>query len=145
MYYFYADIFYDKDDKNLKNQKIKGIVILSLSLEKVLKKISKSLKDLETFKNNKNQLVEIGNRTNSYKNIGGQYMGVFKIDPISWGKIKQHLFKDIKDLNKIDITALFQLILKKNICNIYVKNYKKKWFEIDNINDNNLLKKSKRI
>ena len=40
-------------------------------------------------------------------------MGVFKIDPNTWGKIKQHLFKDIKNLNKIDITALFQLILKK--------------------------------
>ena len=101
------------------------------------------LKDLETFKvNNKNQLLEIGDRTSSYKNIQGQYMGVFKIDPFTWGKIKQHLFKDIKNLNKIDITALFQLILKNNICNIYVKNYKKKWFEIDNINDYNLLKKS---
>jgi NDP-sugar pyrophosphorylase family protein len=55
---------------------------------------------------------------------------------------KKQLFKNIKNLTKIDITALFQLILKKNICNIYVKNYKKKWFEVDSIKDLNLLKKS---
>ena len=75
------------------------------------------LSDLETFRtNSKNQLVEIGNRTNSYKNIKGQYMGVFKIDPYSWQKIKRYLFKDVKNLDKIDITALFQLIIKKKIC-----------------------------
>jgi hypothetical protein len=79
---------------------------------------------------------------NTYKNIKGQYMGVFKIDPNSWRKIKWHLFKDVKNLNKIDITALFQLIIKKKICKIYVKNYKKKWFEIDNIKDYKVLKKS---
>ena len=62
-------------------------------------------------------------------------MGVFKIDPYSWKRIKQYLFKNIKNLDKIDITGLFQLILKKKICNIYVKNYKKKWFEIDNVKD----------
>ena len=43
------------------------------------KRFQNPLTDLETFRaNNKNQLVEIGNRTNSYKNIGSQYMGVFK-------------------------------------------------------------------
>ena len=90
----------------------------------------------------KNQLIEIGNRTNSYKNIKGQYMGVFKIDPSSWKKIKQYLFKDVKNLNKIDITALFQLIIKKKICNIFVENYEKQWFEIDNIKDYKVLKNS---
>ena len=72
------------------------------------------LTDLETFKTDKNnKLLEIGNRTSSYDNIKGQYMGVFKIDPYSWKRIKQYLFKNIKNLDKIDITGLFQLILKK--------------------------------
>ena len=47
-------------------------------------------------------------------------------------KIKQYLFKNIKNLDKIDTTGLFQLILKKYAT--YVKNYKK-WFEIDNVKD----------
>ena len=50
------------------------------------------------------------------------------------GKELNNIFLNIKNLDKIDITGLFQLILKK-ICNIYVKNYKKKWFEIDNVKD----------
>ena len=101
------------------------------------------MSDLETFvSNNKNELVEIGNRTNSYKKIKGQYMGVFRIDPLSWNKIKQKLFLETNNLTKIDITALFQLIIKKKICNIYVENYKKNWFEIDNIKDYKLFKNS---
>ena len=146
----YADICYDKEAIEIlkKSKNKKGIVILSFKFWKKYwqERFKNPLKDLETFKvNNKNQLLEIGDRTDSYRNIQGQYMGVFKIDPNTWDKIKQQLFKENKNLNKIDITALFQLILKKKICNIYVKNYKKKWFEIDNINDYNLLKKSNKI
>ncbi len=143
----YADIFYEQEAiKILKKSKMKkGIVILSYKYWKKYwqERFNNPLSDLETFRtNSKNQLVEIGNRTNSYKNIKGQYMGVFKIDPQSWHKIKRHLFKDVKNLNKIDITALFQLIIKKKICNIYVENYEKKWFEIDNVKDYKVLKKS---
>jgi choline kinase len=143
----YADIFYDREAiKILKQSKVKkGIVILSFKFWKKYwqKRFHKPLEDLETFKvNNRNLLLEIGDRTNSYKNIQGQYMGIFKIDPYTWYEIKKKLLKDIKDINKIDITALFQLILKKNICKIYIKNYKKKWFEVDSIKDLNLLKKS---
>ena len=68
-------------------------------------------------------------------------MGVFKIDPISWNNIKKKLFKDKKNLNKIDITALFQLIIREKICNIYVENYTKKWFEIDNNKDYKVFRK----
>ena len=142
----YADIFYEKDAVQiLKTSKIKnGIVMLSFNNWKEYwkKRFKNPLSDLETFKtNNKNQLVEIGKRTNSYKNIKGQYMGVFKIDPNSWIKIKKHLFQDTKNLDKIDITALFQLIIKKKICKIHVENYKKKWFEIDSIKDYKVFKK----
>ena len=143
----YADILYEKEAIEIlnKSKMKKGIVILSFKHWKKYwkERFNNPLSDLETFRtNSKNQLVEIGNRTNSYKNIKGQYMGVFKIDPHSWQKIKQHLFKDVKNLNKIDITALFQLIIKKKICSIHVKNYEKKWFEIDNIKDYKVLKKS---
>lgn len=142
----YADIYYEKKAiEILKNSKIKkGIVILSYQNWRQYwkERFKKPLTDLETFKtNSKNQLVEIGSKTNSYQNIKGQYMGVFKIDPDSWNNIKINLFKDIKNLNKIDITALFKLIIKKKICKIHVKNYKKKWFEIDNAKDYKILKK----
>ncbi len=143
----YADILYQKEAIKILNKakKKKGIVILSFKHWKKYWKLrfKDPLLDLETFRTNyKNELIEIGNRTNSYKNIKGQYMGVFKIDPYSWQKIKRYLFKDVKNLDKIDITALFQLIIKKKICKIYVENYGKDWFEIDNIKDYKVLKKS---
>lgn len=143
----YADIFYNQEAiEILKKVKIRrGIVVLSYKYWKKYwkKRFKNPLSDLETFNvNSKNQLIEIGNRTNSYKNIKGQYMGLFKIDPFSWNKIKKYLFKKTKNFNKIDITALFQLIIKNKICNIYVKNYKKKWFEIDNIKDYKIFKES---
>lgn len=143
----YADIFYEKEAIQILNRskKRKGIVLLSYKHWKKYwkKRFTNPLSDLETFvSNNKNELVEIGNRTNSYKKIKGQYMGVFRIDPLSWNKIKQKLFIETKNLTKIDITALFQLIIKKKICNIYVENYQKNWFEIDNIKDYKLFKNS---
>ena len=143
----YADILYEKEAiKILKNSKIKkGIIILSFKHWKMYwkERFDNPLADLETFKtNSKNKLIEIGNRTNNYNNIKGQYMGVFKIHPASWRKIKHCLFKNIKNLDKIDITALFQLILKDKVCDIHVREYKKKWFEIDNIKDYKVLKKS---
>ena len=52
-------------------------------------------------------------------------MGVFKIDPISWNNIKKKLFKDKKNLNKIDITALFQLIIKKKFATYMLRIIKK--------------------
>ena len=122
-----------------------GITILSYKYWKKYweERYDNPLSDLETFKtNSKNKLIEIGNRTNSYKNISGQYMGMFKITPCSWNKIKKHLFKKTKNLAKIDITALFQLIIKNKIFDIHVREYKKKWFEIDNIRDYKVLKKN---
>ena len=70
----YADILYDKKAiEILKKSKIKrGIVILSFQFWKKYwqERFNKPLKDLETFKvDSKNQLLEIGDRTNSYKNI----------------------------------------------------------------------------
>ena len=82
----YADIFYEKKAIEIleKSSTKKGIVILSYKYWKEYwkKRFKNPLSDLETFKiNTKKQLLEIGNKTNSYENINGQYMGVFKIDP----------------------------------------------------------------
>ena len=140
----YADIYYEKEAISILNKiKKKGIVILSYKYWKKYwkKRFKNPLSDLETFKTNKkNQLIEIGNRTNSYKNINGQYMGLFKIDPTTWRKIKKYLIKENNNLDKIDITSVLKLVIKKKICNIYVDEYKENWFEIDNIKDYKIFK-----
>ena len=143
----YADIYYDKEALKLLTQVKKKNCIVLLSYKhwkKYWKKRFKNpLNDLETFKIDKNKrLIEIGNRTNSYKNIHGQYMGLFKIDQLAWKKVKSLISKDKKKFMKTDITNLFKIVLRKKLFNIYVKEYKNKWFEIDNINDYKILNKS---
>lgn len=142
----YADIFYEqKAIKILNKNKKKGIVVLSYKHWKEYwkKRFTNPLSDLETFKiNKKNKLIEIGNRTNSYRNIRGQYMGLFKIDPSAWQKIRKFIIKEIKGIDKIDITSLFKLIIKEKICNIHVEEYEQQWFEIDNIKDYKIFKNS---
>lgn len=143
----YADIFYNKEAIEIlkKNKKKGGIVILSYKFWKKYwqKRFKNPLSDLETFvTNKKNKLIEIGNRTNSYKNIKGQYMGLFKIDPHAWQKIKKFIINETNDIDKIDITSLFKIIIKEKICNIYVEEYDQQWFEIDNIKDYKIFKNS---
>ena len=69
-------------------------------------------------------------------------MGIFKIDPETWKKIKKKLINQNKEINTKDITSIFNLILKRKICNIYSEDYYKKWFEIDNIKDYKIFIKS---
>ena len=89
------------------------------------KRFKNPLNDLETFKIDKNKrLIEIGNRTNSYKNIHGQYMGLFKIDQLAWKKVKSLISKDKKKFMKTDITNLFKIVLRKNYLIFMLKNIK---------------------
>ena len=143
----YADIYYEKDALDILTQvkKKNCIVLLSYKHWKKYwkKRIKNPLDDLETFTlDKKKKLIDIGNKPNSYNNIHGQYMGLFKIDQLAWKKVKSLISKDKKKFMNTDITNLLKIILRKKLFNIYVKEYKNKWFEIDNINDYKILNKS---
>lgn len=142
----YADIFYEKEAiQQLINFKKKGIILLSYKYWKNYwkQRFINPLDDLETFKISKdNRLLQIGDKPETYKDIQGQYMGIFKIDPETWKKIKKKLINQNKEINTKDITSIFNLILKRKICNIYSEDYYKKWFEIDNIKDYKIFIKS---
>ena len=143
----YADIFYDKIAiKLLKNHnKNNCIVILNNKNWKSHwnKRFKKPLLDVESFKKDRNNfLTEIGLKVKNIDDIQGQYMGIFKIYPKVWKKIRKEILKDKEIFFKYDITKLFNLILIKKICKIYVIDYKEDWFEVDNINDYKILKKT---
>lgn len=143
----YADIFYHDEAINLlTNDKRKNcITILSYQKWKKLwiKRFKNPLLDLETFKKSKDKkLIEIGNKPKSLKDINGQYMGLFRITPFAWKKIKNFFKNNKKDICKLDITSLFNIVIKNNICPIYVKNYNKSWFEVDSYRDFKILKNS---
>ena len=142
----YADIFYENEAvQQLIKFKKKGIILLSYKYWKNYwkQRFINPLDDLETFKISKdNRLLQIGDRPRTYKDIQGQYMGIFKIDPETWKKIKKKLIDRNKEIKTKDITSIFSLILKRKICNIYSEEYNKKWFEIDNIKDYKIFIKS---
>ena len=143
----YADIYYQDSAINLlmNNTKKDCITILSYSNWKKLwiKRFKNPLSDLESFKLGKNKrLVEIGNKPKSIKDINGQYMGLFKITPTAWKKIKKFLKNNKIDLFKLDITTLFNIVITNDICPIFVKNYSDAWFEVDSYKDFKILRKS---
>ena len=91
------------------------------------------IKDLESFKTNQKKLItEIGNKVKNINEIKGQFMGIFKIDPLNWLKFK----KKIKESNyKISTTELLNKLINDQKVKIQSVNYKKYWFEIDTFKD----------
>ena len=134
----YSDIFYnEKAISLLKKIKSDVSILYDPNWYKLWKKrFNNPLKDAETFNfDKKNYLIEIGNKTNNLKKIKGQYMGLFKITPRGWKKIKKHLTKYHKStLAKIDITAFLRSYIQKNN-KVKVVAYRHKWSEIDTPKD----------
>ena len=137
----YADIIFKKEAiKKLKDQK-GDLVILNYTnwRHNWKNRYKKPLKDLETFKFSKknkiNYLTAIGKKTKSYKDINGQFCGLFKISPRGWMKIEKFIKEKKINIKKIDITSFLSKFLETNKKIIQVVNYSKEWFEVDTISD----------
>ena len=95
----YGDILYEK---NAIKSLIRSDNLITITYDKNWKKLwfkrfKNPLIDAETFKfNKKNELLEIGNKTNSYKNIKGQFMGLIKFKPKGWKIFKNEIRKNLK-------------------------------------------------
>lgn len=137
----YADIIFDKDAiKKLKKQKGDLIILNYTNWRSNWKnRYKKPLKDLETFKflkkNKINYLTEIGKKTNSYKNINGQFCGLFKISPRGWMKIEKFIKEKKINIKNIDMTSFLSKFIESNKKVAQVVNYSKEWFEVDTISD----------
>ena len=132
----YSDIYYNSTAiKLLKNSKHNFVILNNKNwLSNWKSRYKDPLMDAESFKiDKKNFLIEIGKREKSVKNIKGQYMGLIKITPKIWKKIKLKL-PDVKKKNKFSITEFLNNLI---IFNFKIKTviYKNKWFEIDNKKD----------
>ena len=142
----YGDIFYEgiKINKLIRSKKP-----ISLLYDKNWKTIWKKrfknpLSDAETFKITKDYKInEIGKKTNTYKNIQGQYMGIIKFTPRGWKIFKLILKKKFnKNFQKMFLTDVFQKIIESKIISLYGIEYKSKWMEVDNLKDYKILKKT---
>ena len=143
----YSDIFFEKSAITSIMKSNSDITILYDKNWKQLweKRFENPLTDAETLKlDNKNKILEIGKKTNSYSNIEAQFMGIFKTKPSGWKeiiKIKGEL--PLNEYYKIDTTSIFQKIIEKDNLKIYGIEYKEIWGEVDTPSDLQIYNKSK--
>ena len=143
----YSDIFYDETAiKNIIRYEKKNFDIIILNNKKWKKYWKKRFKDplidLETFKLKKKYVYEIGNKPKSYKDIEGQFMGIFAFKRKSWLKIKKIIIKDINNFIRMDITTFFNYLIKFHKIRILSLDYNSYWYEVDNKKDYKILKNS---
>jgi len=139
----YSDIFYEASAiKKLKEEKGDIVLLYDPNWLKLWRKRFKNpAKDAETFEFDiKSNLTSIGGKTDKLNLINGQYMGLFKITPNGWLKIKKYLRgQTIKNIKKIDMTNFFSGFITNSQNNIKVVPYKGFWFEVDTISDLKIL------
>ena len=140
----YGDIFYEK---KAITKLIKEKNSISISYDNNWKKLwSKRFKypltDAETFKiDKKNFITEIGNKTNDYKDIRGQYMGLILFRPSGWKKFFRCLKKDFKNnYSQVYLTDVFQKLIKSGT-KIKASKFNGYWSEVDTNKDYNVMKK----
>ena len=94
------------------------------------------LADAETFRADASgRLIEIGNKTSSIDEIGGQYMGLLKFTPNGWSDVEAMLATlDARTRDRLDMTSLLQRLLHRNVA-IGTIGTDGQWGEIDNPSD----------
>ncbi len=140
----YADIFYKSSAIKMLNKNKNDISLTSFKNWKKLwqRRFANPLSDLESFKvNTKNFIKEIGQKPKNYKDINGQYMGVFALTPIGWKKIKNLTFNSGLNLKKISLTEILNKIIKNNV-KVKAINYTNEFFEIDYKKDLKMITKN---
>ena len=139
----YSDIFYEESAiRKIKEKKGDIVLLYDPNWLKLWRKRFKDpTKDAETFEfDSKNNLTSIGSKTNNLDIINGQYMGIFKITPNGWLKIKKYLRgQTIKNIKKMDMTNFFSEFITGSENKIKVVPYEGFWFEIDRISDLKIL------
>lgn len=101
------------------------------------------LEDAETFQLNPwGQLIEIGGKPTRIEEVEGQYMGLLKFTPASWGTVDQcyeGLPKSAQDC--IHMTGMLKMLVHEKQFPVAAIPYHDEWFEFDSISDLNAAEK----
>jgi len=133
----YADIVYSKRSVSTLMESKSDIVITYDPnwLELWSMRFDNPLDDAETFKLDGAYVTEIGNSPDNIDQIEGQFMGLIKISPSGWAKIKEYLNEYKKnEVDSMDMTMLLQGLIASNIEVCAVPIYEK-WMEVDTESD----------
>lgn len=132
----YSDIVYGREAVRAVQEKEGDLVVAYdpnwLSLWKA--RFDDPLTDAESFVLEGSILKDIGRRCEDYSGIQGQYMGLLKITPAGFGWVRDVLSKHPGERNRLDMTALLQLLISagRTIETVPVRGA---WCEIDTAHD----------
>lgn len=137
----YSDIIYTSDIiKKLAEEKSEMSITYDLQwYDQWNLRFENPLSDAESFKLTDDGFIyEIGKKNASLADIEGQYMGLLKISPGAWRKIKEYLQSSRSDeVSKMDMTSLLSGMIARGfrVKGVPVKGG---WVEIDSSDDLNL-------
>lgn len=137
----YSDIFYGKEIiKSLKQDSADLAITYDVNFAWLWqKRFSNPLSDVESFKIDENNfLTEIGSKVQTLEEVEGQYMGLLKFNPESWGNLK--LVLKNSDIEKMDSTSMLQILIQNGI-KIKAVPIKEMWGEVDSASDLELYEK----
>ncbi len=135
----YGDIFFDHSALESLKKATADIAITYDSNWKNLwiKRFKQPLLDAETFKiNGEDVVVDIGNKPKGFKEIQGQFMGLFRLTPKGWSvlqKVRQNLSPT--KCNQIDTTYALRKVIESNMTKVKGVKYEKPWGEVDTETD----------
>lgn len=102
-----------------------------------IRRFGDPLLDAETFRlNTDGNLIEIGKKPNSLKEIEGQYMGLLRITPQGWEeiiRIREDLTPIARD--RMDMTSTLSQIIEADRLRIAAIPYYGDWGEVDSAED----------
>lgn len=100
-------------------------------------RFSNPLDDLETFRiDEHSNLIEIGKKPSSLKEIEGQYMGLIKTTPRGWTLMMKRLLSlENQILKKLDMTSLFSFLIQNKQLIYAVSIQDNEWGEVDTNRD----------
>lgn len=134
----YADIIYTETaiKKLIQDKSDISLVYYTKFLELWKNRFENPLDDIESFKiDEKQNLIEIGNKAKNLQDIEGQYMGLLKFSTSGWKKIREAMKESLpKPIEKIDMTSLLSHLIS---CGISIRAipYDELWIEVDNQQD----------
>ena len=121
----YGDIIYTKEVlQSLIQNNNNFVVTIDKNWRELWKlRMDDPLQDAETMKiDDSDNILELGKKSKSYKEINGQYIGLFKISNSIVGKIRKFYneldkskYYDGKDYNNMYMTTFIQLIIDSRI------------------------------
>ncbi len=137
VYLIYADILYNfKDLKKLISSRKDITTMVDVDWLKKWKQKKNYTDDLESLKMKKNEIISLGQKVKSSKNIHGRFVGITKISKkmINHFKKEKKLILELKLNPNLDFTSFLMNLIKKEYS---VNTLKKKisWYEFDTKKD----------